>query len=322
MTSDIETDKNFGMNVGVDERRLVVEAIATLAHRKSDLVTFILKPAGVPKGIYEPLLKQRDDLSGRLMTKRQTAPLILDALEGRGDYADVVERLIQVAADWGKFELSDNEYEARAVKAKALEISKRHQQLDAKEAARNVAATRESHREHLLARTREIRLLLAMLDELATQDQNPQERGFRLQDLLNRLFDAFDIPVHRSFTRNEGAEQIDGAFEIDGWYYLTECRWRRKLTDTREVDGLAGQISRSGKQTMGLFLSINGWSDNVPPLLKQNAEKAIILMHGYDLRSILAEEVDLRDYIKAAVKNLNLHSEPYFGVKEYMEQAT
>ena len=159
-----------------------------------------------------------------------------------------------------------------------------------------------------------------MLDELVTQDQNPQERDYRLQDLLNRLFDAFDIPVHRSFTRNEGAEQIDGAFEIDGWYYLTECRWRRKLTDTREVDGLAGQISRSGRQTMGLFLSINGWSDSVPKLLKQNTEKAIILMQGYDLRAILSEEVDLREYIMAAVKTLNLYAEPYFGVHEYLRQ--
>ena len=71
---------------------------------------------------------------------------------------------------------------------------------------------------------------------------------------------------------------------------------------------------------MGLFLSINGWSENVPRLLKQNTEKAIILMQGYDLRAILSEQVDLRDYILAAVKNLNLNAEPYLGVREYLEQ--
>ncbi len=81
-----------------------------------------------------------------------------------------------------------------------------------------------------------------MFDELALQDDKAQERGYGLEDLLNRLFDTFEIPVNRSFTRNDGAEQIDGAFQIDGWYYLTECRWRRKLSDTRDVDGLAGQI--------------------------------------------------------------------------------
>ena len=308
------------MRVGVDERGLVIEAIATLAYRKSDMVNFVLKPAGVPQEIYHPLSRQRDDLTGRPMSKRNIAPLILEALEERGGYAEIVLNLVKIAASWERFELSSGEYQARAVKAKAQGILERHQLFEAEEAARRDAAREEQTREHLLARKRELGLLLAMFDELAGREENAQERGYRLQYLLNRLFDAFEIPVHRSFTRNEGAEQIDGAFQIDGWFYLTECRWRQKLSDTREVDGLAGQISRSGRQTMGLFLSINGWSENVPRLLKQNTEKAIILMQGYDLRAILSEEVDLRDYILAAVKHLNLNAEPYLAVREYLEQ--
>ena len=73
-------------------------------------------------------------------------------------------------------------------------------------------------------------------------------------------------------------------------------------------------------QPMGLFLSINRWSENIPGLLKQNPHKVIILMQGFDLRTILSEEVDLRDYILAAVKNLNLNAEPYLGIREYLEQ--
>ena len=159
-----------------------------------------------------------------------------------------------------------------------------------------------------------------MFDEWTRQDQNAHARGYLLQDLMNRLFVAFEISVQRSFTRNDRAEQIDGAFQINGQFYLTECRWRRRLSDTREVDGLAGQILRSGGQPMGLFLSINGWSENVPRLLKQNPHKVIILMQGFDLRTILSEEVDLRHYILAAVKNLNLNAEPYLGIREYLEQ--
>ena len=308
------------MKVGVDERGLVIEAIATLAYRKSDMVNFVLKPAGVPQEIYRPLLRQRDDLTGRPMSKRNIAPLILDALEERGGYADMVLNVVKITASWERFELSAREYEARAVKAKAQGILEKHQLFEAEDAARRDADREEQTREHLLARKGQLGLLLAMFDELAGREENAQERGYRLQDLLNRLFNAFEIPVHRSFTRNEGAEQIDGAFQLDGWFYLTECRWRQKLSDTREVDGLAGQMSRSGRQTMGLFLSINGWSENVPGLLKQNTEKAIILMQGYDLRAVLSEQVDLRDYILAAVKNLNLNAEPYLGVREYLEQ--
>ncbi len=43
-------------------------------------------------------------------------------------------------------------------------------------------------------------------------------------------------------------------------------------------------------------------------------------MQGYDLRAILSEEVDLRDYILAAVRNLNVNAEPYLGVREYLGQ--
>ena len=252
------------------------------------------------------------------MTKRQAAPLILDALEARDDYSHIVEDIVKIAASWNKFELSDNEYEARAVKAKAQAILEKHQLFEVKEAARKDAARRKQERDRSMARKRELHLLLAMFDELALQEQNAQKRGYLLQDLLNRLFDAFEIPVHKSFVRNEGAEQIDGAFQIDGWHYLTECRWRRKPSNTRDLDGLTGQISRSGRQTMGLFLSINGWSENVPRLLKQNTQKAIILIQGYDLRAILSEEVDLREYILASVTNLNLNAEPYLGVREYL----
>ena len=300
------------MRVGVDERGLVIEAIATLAYGKSDMVTFILNPAGVPKEIYRPLSYKRDDLTGRRITKRQAAPLILEALERRADYGDIVGNIVRIAATWERFELCGNEYAARAVKAKAREILKRNQHFEAEEVARKDAARRDLDRKYLSARKRELSLLLAMFDELALQDHIAQKRGYGLEDLLNRLFSAFEIQVHRSFTRNDGAEQIDG------WYYLTECRWRRKLSDIREVDGLLGQVSRSGKQTMGFFLSINGWSENVPRLLKQNTQKSIILMHGYDLRAILSEEVALRDYILAAVGNLNLNAEPYLGVREYL----
>ncbi len=65
--------------------------------------------------------------------------------------------------------------------------------------------------------------LLQKFDELV-QQQFPQSRGYALQDLLGDLFALHRIPVIGSFTRNEGAEQIDGAFRLNGWYYIVECR--------------------------------------------------------------------------------------------------
>jgi hypothetical protein len=65
---------------------------------------------------------------------------------------------------------------------------------------------------------------------------------------------------------------------------------------------------------MGLFLSINGWSKHVVPLLKQNPDKSIFLMEGYDLRCVLDLRADLREFLKGKLSVLNLDSEPYFSV--------
>ena len=72
---------------------------------------------------------------------------------------------------------------------------------------------------------------------------------------------------------------------------------------------------------MGLFLSINGWSSNVPALLKQNPDKCIFLMDGYDLRCVLDLQADLRDLLLAKLAHLNLDAEPHLGVLKFLEES-
>lgn len=164
----------------------------------------------------------------------------------------------------------------------------------------------------------QLNLLLKMFDELALS-HDYQRRGFLLQDLLKMMFFIHEIPVNKSFQRNDGGEQIDGAFSFQGWYYLVECKWTKKLADIRELDSLTGKVNRSGKQTMGLFLSIEGWSENVPKLLKQNPEKCIILMEGYDLRSVLDGLIPLEVLLNGKLSKLNIENEPYFSARELMK---
>ncbi|RKH73183.1 hypothetical protein [Corallococcus aberystwythensis] len=157
--------------------------------------------------------------------------------------------------------------------------------------------------------------LLTRFEELATSGF-AQTRGYALQDLLNELLALHQVPAAKSFTRSEGGEQIDGAFELDGWYYLVECRWRRKPADGRDLDGLLGQVARSGRQTMGLFLSMNGWSPNVVPLLKQNPNKSILLTDGVDLYAVLSGGISFQDLLRAKRKRLNLAAEPFYPYRE------
>jgi hypothetical protein len=309
------------MDSDIEGRRVAIEVMATLVHIKNTMAELILKPAGVPLDIYRNLLYKRDETTGKSLSKRQIAPLILDALEQKGLGKIVIRNMVELASNWSSFHLADDEFAARATVQKARELLGTLELMEAREAKQREMARKEeiarieNERAEILSKQSE--LLLMMFDDLAISD-DPQRRGYLLQDLLNRIFDLHQIPLVRPFTRNQGGEQIDGAFTLEGWHYLVECRWRQKLADIRELDGLKGQVDRSGKQTMGLFLSINGWSENVPNLLKQNPDKSLFLMEGYDLRTVLASRLDLRDFLLAKIARLSLEAEPFLSVNEYL----
>ena len=54
----------------------------------------------------------------------------------------------------------------------------------------------------------------------------------------------------------------------------------------------------------------------LPAVLKQNAIKMIALMDGYDLRSALAQQIDLRTMIQAKFRALNLEAEPFLSARD------
>ncbi|RWL74850.1 MAG: hypothetical protein EOR69_32195 [Mesorhizobium sp.] len=301
-----------------DARRLALEIIATLVNIKKTAAEQLLRKAGVTDALVRRFLTERNPATGEKRSKREAGAMVFDELVRVGADAAVVRRLIAIAADWDAFHLAQDEYKARAVVQKAREISGVLAEADSRERILQEQRSRQEDErrrtERALVLQQQSDLLLAQFDQ-ASIDEDAQKRGYLLQDLLNRLFDLHSFPVTRAFQRNNGGEQIDGAFELEGWHYLVECRWRVKVADIRDLDGLLGQVRRSGRQTMGLFLSINGWSEHVEGLLRQNPDKSILLMEGYDLRSVLARQADLRELMKAKVRALNLDSEPYFSVK-------
>lgn len=145
--------------------------------------------------------------------------------------------------------------------------------------------------------------------------KDARKRGLQFESLLNDLFSYFAIEVYNPFRRNENGEQIDGGVKFGDWYYLFECKWQKKLSDIRDLDSLTGKVSRSGKQTMGFFISIGGWSKNVPRLLKQNTDKVVILINGEDIEAVLNNTIQLHKLLDEKIKSFNLNAEPY--VKPY-----
>ncbi len=161
---------------------------------------------------------------------------------------------------------------------------------------------------------------MILLDEYQKQKENPnaRERGLMLERLMQKIFALNNVEVYKSFRRNDSGEQIDGSCKVDGYYYLIECKWQTALSSHRDVDSLLAEITRSGAGTWGIFISVNGWSDNVPNLLKENTYKGIILMNGSDIEHVLKDRVSLGELIQAKSKRLHFYSEPYFDASNLL----
>lgn len=118
---------------------------------------------------------------------------------------------------------------------------------------------------------------------------NLQGRGFDLEKLMYDLFELFDLDPKASF-RNTG-EQIDGAFALEGTDYLFEAKWQQELVNASILDAFAGKVRRKLENTLGVFLSINGFSpDGIAAHSSGGA--VIILMDGADLMAVLEERID------------------------------
>ncbi|GEM_PF-3687539 len=171
------------MEINIEERHVTIEAIATLVNIKGTMAELILKPAGVPREIYHPLLHKRNESTGYQLSKREIAPLILEAVERRADGSRIIRAIIKIAANWKDFHLAQNEYNARATVQKAREILNVIEIMEAKEAQEQETSRRQEieriKQEKASQFTKQLYLLSMMFDELAKLP-DAQKRGFLL----------------------------------------------------------------------------------------------------------------------------------------------
>ncbi len=90
-------------------------------------------------------------------------------------------------------------------------------------------------------------------------ESDRQKRGRMFEGLLNELFFLFDLNPRKSFVLAD--EQIDGAFTFSTDDYLLEAKWEKDVASREYVDVLAQKVLRKGKNTLGLFIAIAGFSD-------------------------------------------------------------
>ena len=155
--------------------------------------------------------------------------------------------------------------------------------------------------------------LCARFYTLASMDDR-QAAGLALEKVLNELFRLFDLEPRQPF-RVVG-EQIDGSFVLDFETYLVEARWTRARVHEGDLLVFRGKIEGKSAFTRGVFISINGFSDEACEAITRGKQPNFFLMEGYDLTAVFQEQIELPILLRMKLRKLTEEGIVYVSAKQ------
>lgn len=150
---------------------------------------------------------------------------------------------------------------------------------------------RSAREQHLVA----LGQLKTDLEALFVQPDR-QEAGLKLEKLLNRLFNLFNLAPRRPFELI--GEQIDGSFELDHEVYLLEAKWERKPLREKELLVFRGKIEGKSSFTRGMFVAMNGITQEAETAIRIGKQPTFFVVTGHDLMMILLGAMPFDEFLR------------------------
>lgn len=255
------------------------------------------------------------------LSKRQTAGDLINLMGSNPKYTptllDIIEELCSLDDSFPHLaRLEDGRLkiaEAAAAIAALREqygkhsglVADQRRAIELRAEARRLADSRRATLEHLAVLKERFGAMLSM---------DRQRRGYELQNILRELFGVFELDPKASFS--VAGEQIDGAFSFEGDDYLLEARWQEPPADPAALRDFAGKIDTKLKKTLGVFVSINSFTDAAVANHSRRGA-SMLLVDGEDLYAVLDNRVPLPDMLLRKRRHASQTGEIYLRVRDF-----
>ncbi|MHA1757174.1 MAG: hypothetical protein ACTSVV_10420 [Promethearchaeota archaeon] len=142
------------------------------------------------------------------------------------------------------------------------------------------------------------------------QNLDPKPRGRALQTYVKHIatFNGINTLQTESPTAFEDKPDLHIYWERN---IFVECKWEARLTKLGQILKFISQLRYRDPMTIGLFLSMSGFTEPVINSLKLNPDRAIILMNRQELEIISNGSFDFEELIKLKINKLQ-RGEIYF----------
>jgi hypothetical protein len=131
----------------------------------------------------------------------------------------------------------------------------------------------------------------------------PQERGYKFEIFLKKLFDAFGLEAQKPFRLT--GEQIDGSFLLDGDTYLVEAKWHNTPTGVGDLHAFHGKLDQRAAWSRGLFVSYSGFTEE--GLVAFGRARKVICLDGLDLSETFQRKLPLPEVLRRKARKAVEH---------------
>ena len=141
-----------------------------------------------------------------------------------------------------------------------------------------------------------------------------QEAGYEFQDWFYDLLDFSEIPNRKPYVHK--GRQIDGSLTISGTTYLVELKFMAEQASAPDIDTFYKKVTSKADNTMGILVSISGYSSVAREEASGNKTPLLLLDHGH-IYLVLGGMMGLADVIERIRRHASQTGEAYLSVSDF-----
>lgn len=155
--------------------------------------------------------------------------------------------------------------------------------------------------------------LMELLKAIGTQ-----KAGYEFEDWFYEFAVFHDIPASKPYNDKNG-RQIDGSVTIDGTTFLVETKFTQQPIGSQEIDIFESKVRRKADNTMGLLVSINGFSSEAINAASCDRTLLILMDGNHFFNLIFTQKMSFKESIQNSLIHASRTGISYLPVGDFQE---
>jgi hypothetical protein len=141
-----------------------------------------------------------------------------------------------------------------------------------------------------------------------------QRGGYEFQGWFYDLLDYCEIKNRRPYVSN--GRQIDGSLTLEGTTYLIELKFTASQSDVTDVDSLRAKVEDKADNTMGIMVSISGYS-SVAIAGASGRQSKLLLLDASHLYLFLSGSMSFAEIVSRVRRHASQTGAAYLLVADF-----